>query len=371
MSYHFSPNHSGADTTVGNHFLRLGTRIAAIFLLLSAMAAPSRLHAFPLAGTYNNRPVKNAADPSIASLTVGGVTHYYMYATSDPINEEDRTSGSYNYHLLPIYHSTDMVNWTYHSDAFTKRPKWVGNAGLWAPDIQYFNGKWYLYYSVAPGGGGKRTGGGSAIGVATSSHPAGPWIDSGGPVVEAQTGKAVIDSAVVVDDLGAGATGQRYLFYGSFAGGIFARKLSADGLRTAKSSEKRITAADRYEAAFIRKRNGYYYLFVSASACCDGELSGYSVFVGRSTNVLGPYVDKHGVSLLDSRVGGTPVLAMNGNKWIGPGHNAVITDFQNQDWFLYHAIDIEDPYFVAQPGFTKRPPMLDPLGGDRRLWRRQ
>jgi arabinan endo-1,5-alpha-L-arabinosidase len=284
-----------------------------------------------------------------------------MYATSDPINDEDRTNGTYNYHLLPIYHSTDLVNWTYHSDAFTKRPKWVGNAGLWAPDIQYFNGKWYLYYSVAPGSGGKRTGGGSAIGVATSTHPTGPWVDSGGPVVEAQTGKAVIDSAVVLDDLGAGATGQRYLFYGSFAGGIFARKLSADGLRTTKSSEKRITIADRYEAAYIRKRDGFYYLFVSASGCCDGDLSGYSVYVGRSTNVLGPYVDKLGASFLDSRVGGTPVLAMNGNKWIGPGHNAIVTDHSGQDWFLYHAIHADDPYFADQPGFTKRPPMLDPL----------
>jgi arabinan endo-1,5-alpha-L-arabinosidase len=52
---------------------------------------------------------------------------------------------------------------------------------------------------------------------------------------------------------------------------------------------------------------------------------------------------------------------MNGNRWVGPGHNAVLTDFDGQDWFLYHAVDRNDPYFAGAVGFTKRPALIDPL----------
>ena len=68
-----------------------------------------------------------------------------------------------------------------------------------------------------------------------------------------------------------------------------------------------ITIANRYEGAYVVKHGDYYYLFGSATNCCNGSLTGYSVFAGRSPNLLGPYVDKQGVSLLAGRVGGTPV----------------------------------------------------------------
>lgn len=119
-----------------------------------------------------------------------------------------------------------------------------------------------------------------------------------------------------MDDYGPAPTGQRYLFYGSYGGGLFARKLSADGLRTDKPSEVVIAVADRFEAAYIRKRDGIYYLFASSANCCNDNLTGYTVFVGRSALLLGPYTDREGVSFLSSRVGGTPALTMNGNKWI-------------------------------------------------------
>jgi arabinan endo-1,5-alpha-L-arabinosidase len=81
------------------------------------------------------------------------------------------------------------------------------------------------------------------------------------------------------------------------------------------------------------------------------------VFAGRSQNVLGPYIDQDGASLLDSRVGGTPVLNMNGNRFVGPGHNALFTDASGQDWMLYHAVDVNRPYFAN--GWTRRPVLMD------------
>jgi arabinan endo-1,5-alpha-L-arabinosidase len=162
-------------------------------------------------------------------------------------------------------------------------------------------------------------------------------------------------------DIVTGPDGQRYIFYGSYFGGIQSRNLSADGLHSDPATQKLITIDNRYEGVDVIQRNGYYYLFASATNCCNGPLTGYTVFVGRSKDPLGPYVDQEGRSLLDARVGGTPVLSMNGNRWVGPGHNFVFKDFDGQWWTVYHAVDRNNPYFTHAVGFTKRPVLLDPV----------
>ncbi len=195
--------------------------------------------------------------------------------------------------------------------------------------------------------------------MATSTSPVGPWTDSGKQVVEVQDGRWVYDPFVIADNSENGR-GQRYLFYGSYVDGLFARKLSADGLSTDPGSEVAIAVPDRYEAAFIQKHDGFYYLFTSSGNCCNVELTGYSVMVGRSSNLLGPYTDRTGASFIESRAGGTPVLSANGNRWIGTGHNAVVTDYAGQDWIAYAAVDRSKPSF-AGVNLTARAPMLDPL----------
>ena len=151
------------------------------------------------------------------------------------------------------------------------------------------------------------------------------------------------------------------MYFGGYYGGIFARPLSADGFSTDKNRTTRITIDNRYEGAEVVRKDGYYYLFVSATNCCNGPLTGYSVFVGRSRGPLGPYRDREGVSLLEPRVGGSVVLSMNGNRWVGTGHNTVLQDFDGQWWTLYHAVDRNAPYFGGSPGFTRRPLLLDAL----------
>lgn len=306
--------------------------------------------------------VESCADPSIIHSQSAGDTQWYVYCTTDPLNDQDKNaSGGFNFHLIPILRSADLVHWTYAGDVFSSRPGWVASdAGLWAPDIHFFNGQYYVYYTAS---NTSLPGGGSAIGVATSPTPSGPWTDSGVPVVEPHAAPCcpgsrrwVYDPALIQDD-----TGQRFIYYGSYFGGVSARKLSADGLRSDPTSQTQITIANRYEATFVVKHVGWYYLFGSATNCCNGPLTGYSVFVGRSANPLGPFVDREGVSLLAGRVGGTPVISMNGNRWVGPGHNAVFTDFAGHDWFLYHAVDRGHPFFAGPPGFTKRPALMDRL----------
>jgi arabinan endo-1,5-alpha-L-arabinosidase len=305
--------------------------------------------------------VESCADPSILRGQTPGDTNWYMYCTTDPLNGQDKTGTDFNFHLIPMLSSSDLVNWTYEGDAFSARPGWVADdAGMWAPEIQYFNGQYYLYYVASwtdlPGGG-------SAIGVATSSSPLGPWIDSGTPAVEPHgadccgpdSRRWVFDPDVVEDN------GQRYIFYGSYFGGISVRELSEDGLLSDPASQQNIAIANRYEGAEVVKFGDYWYLFASATDCCRGPLTGYSVFAGRSESVLGPYLDRDGASFLEGRVGGAHVLSMNGNRWVGTGHNAVFQDANGQWWTVYHAVDRNDPYFEGAVGFTKRPVLLDRL----------
>jgi len=339
----------------------LRSTVRSLLIVFISIALAAIAHGYPIAGTYKGSAIQNGPDPSIIAVTgTDGLTHWYMYCTSGPISETDRTNGTLNSHLMLIYQSTDLINWTYVSDVFTKRPKWVGSSNLWAPDIQFFNGKYYLYYTAANAGSHGTKGSGGAIGVATSSSPAGPWTDSGAAVVELQMNRWVYDSHVVLDDYGPAPSGLRYIFYGSFVGGIHARKLSADGLHSDKTSDVAITTSERYEASYIRKHGGSYYLFSSAANCCNDDLTGYSIFVGRSATLLGPYTDREGISLLDSRAGGSPAISMNGNRWVGPGHNAALTDYAGQEWLVYAAVNRVDSFFVGG-NFTKRTPMFDPL----------
>jgi hypothetical protein len=118
---------------------------------------------------------------------------------------------------------------------------------------------------------------------------------------------------------------------------------------------------NKFEGAYVVRRGGFWYLFASTANCCAGPATGYSVQVGRSRDLRGPYVDRQGVRLTASRAGGTPVLVQNGNRWIGAGHNAVVTDLTGQDWIAYHAINRADPYLDGTDGINERPMLLDRL----------
>src|SRR3954464_13426511 len=321
----------------------------------SAFAAPSAAPAPLPSGQYKNplgmvtvsgQAVESCADPSIIRAQDASDPNWYLYCTTDPLYE-----GS-TIHWLPIFKSSDLVNWNYAGDVFQGAPSWIASgASIWAPEIKFFNGLYHLYYAASNTTIGL---GGSAIFVATSSSPTGPWSPNSTPVVEPSgPSRWTLDPEVVED------AGQRYIFFGSFGGGIAARQLSPDGVTSVPASEVQITVSDRYEGAYVVKHGDYFYLLASASDCCRGPLTGYSVFAGRSPNLLGPYVDAEGASLLDSRVGGTPVLAMNGDRWMGPGHNTMVTDANGQDWIIYHAVDVNHPYFNGS--LTRRPALIDRL----------
>jgi arabinan endo-1,5-alpha-L-arabinosidase len=317
--------------------------------------------------TYNNPLTLNAsstskaiscADPAIYKDQNGDVDTWYLYCTSDALY-----AGDSNPHYINIFSSSDLVNWNYLGNAFASLPSWadVSGASLWAPAIKYFNGQYYLYYAASET---SLTGNGSAIGVGTSNSPAGPFVDHGSPVVEPELAtnccsgsyRSTIDPDVIQD-----STGQMYILFGSFVGGLYVRELSADGFTSDSTSEVQVAVDNRYEGGNWWFYDGYYYLFASSTNCCNGPLSGYSVFVGRSTTPMGPYLDAQGISMTAVNPGGTPVIRMNGNSVIGPGGNVIFVDESGQDYILYHGIVASSPYYPDDVGYTARPGFIDAI----------
>ncbi|GCD19073.1 hypothetical protein CTKZ_06350 [Cellulomonas algicola] len=340
----------------------------ALTLALAAAAAPStgaapdHDGAAGSASRYRN-PVSTGfadtfADPAVVRGKDGW---WYAYGTTDPLREGEGTR-----HLIPTARSTDLVSWEYVGDAFSEDalPVWADRsrgAALWAPDVRYVDGQYRMYYVVTETTVTDEPND-SAIGVATAPTPTGPWTPTAEPVVGPRHGAGgagdflwTFDpSHVVAPD------GTEHLFYGSYYGGIWTVPLSADGTQ-AVGEPVQVAIDNKYEGAYVVQRDGWWYLFASSANCCAGPTTGYSVHVGRSRDLAGPYLDREGVPLLQSRAGGTPVVAPNGNRWVGTGHNAVVTDLAGQDWLAYHAIDRDDPYLDGTDGINERPMLLDRL----------
>lgn len=285
--------------------------------------------------TYSN-PVddRSLPDPTILKDKDGW---YYLYATE-------------NIRHVPILRSKNLIQWEQIGTAFTKetRPDFEPKAGIWAPDINYFNKKYVMYYSMSVWGGEWTCG----VGVASAEKPEGPFTDHGklfrSNEINVQNS---IDPFFIEDK------GKKYLFWGSFRG-IFYIELSKDGLTLKEGSKPKQIAGTAFEGTYIYKRKGYYYFFASVGSCCAGLNSTYRLVVGRSKKLLGPYVDRVGNPMMQN---GFEVVIDKNENFLGNGHNAeIVQDDAGRDWMLYHGIDVNEP--------KKRVLMLDEILWDKDGW---
>jgi len=237
-----------------------------------------------------------------------------------------------------------------------------GGRNYWAPDISFHDGKYFLYYAASSFGSNR-----SGIGLATNKtlDPASPdfkWVDEG-KVVESQSADFYncIDPNAFLDK-----DGTAWLVFGSFywnqgggrsntppnpeaatKGGMMLGQLDPTTGKLLPGAKLKSIASRAFperaiEAPFLIRDGNWYYLFVSWDRCCAGVNSTYRIMVGRADKVTGPYLDKEGKDLVSG--GGTQVLAGDGDRIIGPGHQGLLEEgtpgSPNHRWLLlYHFYD--------------------------------
>lgn len=325
-----------ATQIVVNDIISLMKKLAITFLILATISVngqpPSSItgQVFPTRQTPVHDPV----------MIKQGRT-YYVFCTGFGVS---------------VFSSRDMKNWKSEKPVFDKTPQWAidaipgFNGYIWAPDISYHNGQYYLYYSASAFG--KNT---SCIGVAVnktldSSSPDFKWQDAGKLIqsVPERDMWNAIDPNLIID-----SSNTPYLVFGSFWEGMKQVKLNPD-LTSIAQPEEWHTLARRprnfaipdnnagnaaIEAPFIFKKDNYYYLFVSWDYCCQAERSSYKVVTGRSEKVTGPYLDKTGNDMF---FGGGSLLVQGDNKnWFAAGHNSAYT-LNGKDYIVYHGYDAKD-----------------------------
>ncbi|MDR0928682.1 MAG: glycoside hydrolase family 43 protein [Oscillospiraceae bacterium] len=189
---------------------------------------------------------------------------------------------------------------------------------FWAPDVQQLrDGRYYMYYCTCEGSSPL-----SALGLAVSDHPEGPYEDlgiflkSGGADYDATQYPNAIDPHTFYDK-----DGQLWMVYGSYSGGIFILQMDdTTGLPLPDQGYgKKLLGANhaRIEGPYIlySPDTDYYYLFLSFGGLNAND--GYNIRVCRSKNPDGPYEDALGQPMIDC--GGQPGTFFNDSDYEGYG----------------------------------------------------
>ncbi|MFC4531189.1 family 43 glycosylhydrolase [Sphaerisporangium dianthi] len=127
MSTHPSP-------TRGPLRRRAVTAMAALLAMLAVLLAPGTAHASP-AVQYTNPLAAQRADPHIFRHTDG---YYYFTAT---VPQYDRIVLRRATTLQGLATAPETVIWRKHTSGEM-------GAHIWAPEIHFINGKWYVYFAA-------------------------------------------------------------------------------------------------------------------------------------------------------------------------------------------------------------------------------
>jgi arabinan endo-1,5-alpha-L-arabinosidase len=157
---------------------------------------------------------------------------------------------------------------------------------------------YYMYYAYC--GSHEPCG----VAVARSENPYGPF-EVMGKVYEG-----------TIDPFYIEVNNTRYLIAGSFRG-IWLWEL-ADDMQTIISPQLKIIG-NAFEGSYVIEHDGYFYYIGSSGSCCSGKHSTYHLTVARSRDIKGPYLRRDGVSILNDRTEGSPLLHGDRNMgWVGP-----------------------------------------------------
>lgn len=242
---------------------------------------------------------------------------YYIYCTTENgeklespsafNTDKDGKDGFY------VYQSEDLIRWENKGLCLSKSDT-VGEKWFWAPEVSYYNGKFYMVYSAE-----------EHLAIAVSDSPAGPFKQySDGWLRD----EPAIDGHLLFDNSGI------YLYYVRLGSGnrIFVAKMSEDLKRIEHEYEDVLIKTeepwekvdkDVAEGPFVIKHNGLYYL---AYSCNHTRSEDYAVGYAISNCPTGPF----------KKYENNPILRKKGDV-AGVGHNSFMpTDDENRFICAYH-----------------------------------
>ncbi|MGE0019312.1 MAG: family 43 glycosylhydrolase [Draconibacterium sp.] len=249
------------------------------------------------------------ADPDI--LYSEKTDSFYIYPTSDGF---DGWSGWY----FKTFSSKNLVDWKDEGIILDlKKDVTWANRNAWAPCIveKKINGQYkYFYYFTAA----------QKIGVAVADHPAGPFTDSGKPLInwkpEGVKGGQEIDPEVFTDP----KTGKSYLYWGN--GYMAGAELNDDMVSLNMATLKTFNIDKTFrEGTSVIFRNGVYYFMWSED---DTRSPNYKVRYATSDSPLGTLsIPENNIVIQRDPV--TNIFAT--------GHNSAIQIPGKDEWYLvYH-----------------------------------
>lgn len=253
-----------------------------------------------MSSTYNN-PVKRGFFPDPSVIRVGN--DYYM------------VNSSFQYFpAIPISHSTDLVHWeiighAINNNDYLDLSEIMDSRGIWAPDISYCNGKFYIFATLRFNRNDKENGPMRCQLMVSSDKPEGSYSK---PVILPVDN---IDPSHFVDD-----DGKHYMI---IAPGITVVPLSDDCTKVIGEPVQvwEGTGERCPEGPHILKKDGYYYAILAEG----GTGYGHGINVGRSTSLYGPYepspynpvMRQTDPNASIQRCGhGKPVQTQNGDWWV-------------------------------------------------------
>ena len=220
---------------------------------------------------------------------------------------------------LPLYRSTDLVNWTFEGSAL---PQPLGNT--FAVDIAEHDGRFFVYIPFIPTPWSDLTE--PSIFVIHAPSMRGPWSE---PIDLGIRG--AIDPGHVV-----GEDGKRYLF----VNGVRMVELADDGLATIGELEHVydgwrypdhwVTEAYALEGPKLFRRRDWFYL-VSAVGGTAGPPTGHMVIVARSRSVHGPWENHPGNPIARTQDAS--------ERWWSRGHATILRGPADGWWMVSHGYE--------------------------------
>lgn len=301
------------------------------FFLLLTIAAFSQRGGNPVLKGYY-------ADPDILYAEKTG--RFYIYPTSDGFTN---WSGTY----FRAFSSSDLLQWKDEGVILdlAKDVSWA-KRNAWAPCIieKKINGQYkYFYYFTAA----------QKIGVAVSDNPAGPFRDSGQPLIdrfpEGITSGQQIDPDVFTDP----ATGKSYLYWGN---GYMAAALLADDMVSLVPGTTKILTPDSTfrEGTHVLYRKGKYYFMWSENDTRDPD---YKVRYGMADGPLGSIsIPENNLVIVKDTAAGI----------YGTGHHSVIQVPGKDEWYIvYHRFHYPDGIRMGEAAGYNREVCIDRLEFDK------